>query len=93
MSKIYINNIPVFLRVSETDDFFNSNREIMQVSYRDKKELLDLIRYIEHTSDLKEVHIIGKNQEKVRVIMKVDIGSSEAEGRSNTLRCRPTHLG
>ena len=65
MSKIYINNIPVFLRVSETDDFLNTNREILQVSYRDKKELLDLIRYVEQTNELKEVHIIGKNQEKV----------------------------
>ncbi len=65
MSKIYINNIPVFLRVSETGDILNSNREIIQVSYRDKKELLDLIRYIEQNNDLKEVHIIGKNQEKV----------------------------
>ncbi len=65
MSKIYINNIPVFLRVSETNDFLNNNREIMQVTYRDKKELLDLIRYIEHSEDLKEVHIIGNNQEKV----------------------------
>ncbi|MEZ4883217.1 MAG: NUDIX domain-containing protein [Chitinophagales bacterium] len=65
MSKIYINNIPVFLRVSETEDFLNNNREIMHVTYRDKKELLDLIRYIEQTEDLKEVHIIGENQSKI----------------------------
>ncbi|MGB1241023.1 MAG: NUDIX hydrolase [Chitinophagales bacterium] len=65
MSKIYINNTPVFLRVSETDDFLNNNREIMQVTYRDKRELLDLIRYVEQTNELKEVHIIGENQAKV----------------------------
>ncbi len=65
MSKVYINNVPVYLVSDIMEGFSNSSRDVLQVRYLHKKDLLDTIRYIEQNNKLRKAYIIGKTEKKV----------------------------
>lgn len=67
MHKIFINSVPVFLNNAEILSLPQQRRDILQVTYKSKQELKDIILYIEeNTASLSEVHIWNQDLKQLQ---------------------------
>ena len=66
MYKVYINAVPVILTTQQFEGLPNQSKDILQVTYRNKYELMDIIRYIEENMQLHVAYILGDNLEKLK---------------------------
>lgn len=64
MYKIYVNNKPVYLTASlPTANPTQQSKSCIQVSYKNRSELKELINHINWTRQLEVAYITGKNEE------------------------------
>lgn len=67
MQKIFINNVPVYLKAKTLGNTGNTQKNVLHINYRSLEELKDSIKYIEKSSnELTEVHILANSLNKVQ---------------------------
>ena len=71
MQTIFINNTSVILTTQRPKRFPNQDKSILNLSYKTKIDLLDIITYIERNPILKEVYIFGEDSTKLLDDFKV----------------------
>lgn len=66
MFKIYIGNIPVYLCTQDTEQQTGQHQNTLYVTYRDRRDLKDIIKHIEASTDLQAAYIAGNDLAVVR---------------------------